>query len=163
MATNFKKYIWIGIIGLFIGFLISQGIGSLHNFIKLQQIKKHITKSPDIKLFFEADKLEQKGQYLQAIENYKKALALRPNDPMFLESLGETYMKVGKYKEAIKTFKKTNPDKDTMILIDMAEAYWHLGKIKKTFKLLNKAEMLGDPLAKIEKERYQKQLKNISH
>ena len=50
-----------------------------------------------------------------------------------------------------------------MILIDMAEAYWHLGKIKKTFKLLNKAEMLGDPLAKIEKERYQKQLKNISH
>jgi tetratricopeptide (TPR) repeat protein len=64
--------------------------------------------------------LEEAGAYIQ------KALALRPNHPAYLDSLGWWYFKKGQYEDALREIRKAL---DKIKREDASEVYDHLGDI----------------------------------
>ena len=48
----------------------------------------------------------EKGQYEEAINSFKKAVELKPNEYLNLQWLGVSYNKNGEYKEAVNSLKK---------------------------------------------------------
>jgi len=57
--------------------------------------------------------LDEQGQASQAIEEYKKALELDPNNSMIFLGDGESYMRNNRVREAVDTAEKAvraNPD-----------------------------------------------------
>ncbi|UCG53028.1 MAG: protein kinase, partial [Candidatus Latescibacterota bacterium] len=72
-----------------------------------------------------------KKSYARAIQEYKKALALDPNDGRVLCNLGYTYADVGDYENAIDCFKKyasVSPG-DANPFDSMADVYLRMGKL----------------------------------
>ena len=64
------------------------------------------------------------GKYEEAIESYKQAIRIDPDDAKGHYNLGNTYFKSGKYKEAIESYKQAiriNPD--------YANAHYNLGVV----------------------------------
>jgi tetratricopeptide (TPR) repeat protein len=71
------------------------------------------------------DREAAKGQWTQAAEDYKKALALKPNDGGYHNNLGQAYMKLGQIDDAIKEY-------NTSAQLDPANAgmyYFNLGAV----------------------------------
>ena len=64
--------------------------------------------------------LEEAGAYIQ------KALALRPNHPAYLDSLGWWHFKKGQYEDALREIRKAL---DKIKREDASEVYDHLGDI----------------------------------
>ncbi len=57
--------------------------------------------------------LDEQGQASQAIEEYKKALELDPNNSMIFSEMAESYMRNNRVREAVDTAEKAvraNPD-----------------------------------------------------
>jgi len=76
----------------------------------------------------------QQGFFDQAISEYKRALAIRPDFEDTLNNLGVAYMRKGNFDEAIAEYKKAlaiNPDS--------ANAYYNLGTVNAKRGLMNKA------------------------
>lgn len=76
----------------------------------------------------------QQGFFDQAISEYKRALAIRPDFEDTLNNLGVAYMRQGNFDEAISEYKKAlaiNPDS--------ANAYYNLGTVNAKRGLMNKA------------------------
>jgi|GEM_PF-2403093 len=53
-----------------------------------------------------AAKYAADGEYLKAMEEYKKMLRMRPEDPDIVNLVGDTYRRLGKQREAIEMFEK---------------------------------------------------------
>jgi tetratricopeptide (TPR) repeat protein len=53
-----------------------------------------------------AAKYAAEGEYLKAMEEYKKMLRMRPEDPDIMNLVGDTYRRLGKNREAIEMFEK---------------------------------------------------------
>jgi len=51
--------------------------------------------------------LSRMKHYREALENFKKALDISPDDPEYLDMIGETYMELGRYKFAERYLRKS--------------------------------------------------------
>src|SRR5882762_6149401 len=63
--------------------------------------------------FSKARLLDDQGQASQAIEEYKKALELDPNNSLIFSEMAESYMRNNRVREAVDTAEKAvraNPD-----------------------------------------------------
>ena len=63
--------------------------------------------------FSKARMLDEQGQASQAIDEYKKALELDPNNSMIFSEMAESYMRNNRVREAVDTAEKAvraNPD-----------------------------------------------------
>lgn len=77
--------------------------------------------------------LESEGRYNEALENYKKAYQLDPNNSGIAFRLGNTYFELGRYREAVEFFKKAKEtfSSDIEIIKKLAESYSELGEYNK--------------------------------
>jgi len=73
--------------------------------------------------------LESEGRYEEALENYKKAYQLDPDNSGIAFRLGDTYFEIGRYREAVEFFKKAKESfsDDIEIIKRLAESYSELG------------------------------------
>ncbi len=91
-------------------------------------IKKHPKDPKSYDLY--ADYLESQGRNAEALENYKKAYQLKPDDSGVAFRLGNAYFERKLYREAIEFFKKAKESfsDDIEILKKLAECYSELGE-----------------------------------
>ncbi len=81
------------------------------------------------------------GQYAKALDVYKQALSVKPQDPLTLNNLGAAYFALGQNKEAIDTFQsavKAKPD-DAESYLNLGVAYNTTEKYDEAAAALNKA------------------------
>ncbi len=100
-----------------------------------QQIETRVRENPqdpDARLTTASVYL-QKGQYDQAIEQYKQALVLREDDPLALMGIGVASMEKGKLDDALIQFNRvvelSAGSEFAQIDKRLAAAYYYLGKI----------------------------------
>jgi len=76
-------------------------------------------------------RLQEQGKYLEAIEEFKKALAINPNFPGALNNLGVCYGKLQRYDEAEAALKKAislSPE-DVYAMNNLAIMFMRLGRL----------------------------------
>jgi tetratricopeptide (TPR) repeat protein len=80
--------------------------------------------------------LESEGRYGEALENYKKAYRLDPDNSGIAFRLGNTYFELGRYREAVEFFKKAKEtfSDDIEIIKKLAESYSELGEYEKVIE-----------------------------
>ncbi len=80
--------------------------------------------------------LESENRYDEALENYKKAYQLNPDNSGVAFRLGNTYFKLGRYSEAVKFLKKAREtfSDDIEIIKKLAEAYIELKEYGKAIE-----------------------------
>jgi len=80
--------------------------------------------------------LESEGRYNEALENYKKAYQLDPDNSGIAFRLGSTYFELGLYREAAGFFSKAKEtfSDDIEIIKKLAESYSELGEHKKAIE-----------------------------
>jgi tetratricopeptide (TPR) repeat protein len=81
------------------------------------------------------------GKYQEAIESYKQAIRINPDDEYAHNNLGVAYRKLGKYEEEIESYKQAiriNPD-DRDAHNNLGLAYGELGKHKKEIESYKQA------------------------
>jgi tetratricopeptide (TPR) repeat protein len=80
--------------------------------------------------------LESEGRYSEALENYKKAYQLDPNNSGIAFRLGNTYFELDRYREAVEFFKKAKESfsDDIEIIKKLAESYTELGEYNKAIE-----------------------------
>jgi tetratricopeptide (TPR) repeat protein len=87
----------------------------------------HAQNAQDYARFFDrALELQQAGDLLGAIDNYKAALALIPDRPDALSNLGAAYVRLGQYDDGIRQYEaalKADPANST-IRLNLALAYY---------------------------------------
>ncbi len=72
--------------------------------------------------------LERQGTSEQALDSYKKGLALHPENPQLLNRLGLLYVKLARYDQAIDCFRKgAIVDPSRWSSYNLAVTYFHLG------------------------------------
>jgi tetratricopeptide (TPR) repeat protein len=100
---------------------------------RIRILKELIEKYPNEKdAHFELGFVYQaRGLFVEAIEEYEKALELTPNDGYIVNALGYLYSDMGEYEKAVECFKKyaiLNPD-DANPVDSMAEQYFRMGRL----------------------------------
>ncbi len=91
----------------------------------------------------EGDKLSDLGKYEEAIESYKKAIAIDSDDGYFYNGTGDALFQLGKYEEAIESYKKAITINEKYSFSEYKEAmlaYKSKGIIPADFKLINKIQ-----------------------
>ena len=80
--------------------------------------------------------LESEGRYNEALENYKKAYQLDPDNSGIAFRLGNTYFEMERYREAIEFFKKAKEtfSDDIEIIKRLAGSYTELGEYSKAIE-----------------------------
>jgi tetratricopeptide (TPR) repeat protein len=83
-----------------------------------------------------ASYLESEGRYNEALENYKKAYQLKPDDSGVAFRLGNAYFERKRYREAIKLLTEAKEDfgDDIEIIKKLAECYSELGEYENAIK-----------------------------
>ncbi len=80
------------------------------------------------------DRLEEGTRYIE------RALALRPNDPYILDSMGWAHYKLGNYRSAVEFLEKAIARRDDPVMAaHLGEVYWTLGKTRKARRIWNQA------------------------
>jgi tetratricopeptide (TPR) repeat protein len=83
----------------------------------------------------------ESGHYQEAIEAYKHAISLRPDNPDANYNLGMAYSSLGQYKEAIEAYKRAiqiKPDYETAYY-NLGHAYSNLQKYDDSIKAFRRA------------------------
>lgn len=87
---------------------------------------------PD-RLFDDAIRAQQSGDYQQAISEYRKFLELRPDNVEAKVNLGAALSHVGRFDEAITTYRAVLPSltnrNNSMVLLDLGLAYYKKGDL----------------------------------
>ena len=83
-----------------------------------------------------ASYLESEGRYDEALENYKKAYQLDPEDSGVAFRLGNTYFELTRYREAVEFLRKAKEafSDDIEIIKKLAESYSELGQYEKAIE-----------------------------
>ena len=110
---------------------------------RIRLLKELIDKYPNEKdAHFELGFVYQRrGSFVEAIEEYEKALELAPNDGYILNAVGYLYSDMGEYEKAIEYFKKyaiLNPE-DANPVDSMAEQYFRMGRLDEAIANYKKA------------------------
>ena len=104
----------------------------------------------EIKAFFEAGRdLVSKGQYPEAIAEFKKALEKVPDEPTVLANLADAQMKSGQSEEALANFEKAiavSPD-DASLWTNKGVVLGKLGKTAESKEAFKKAAVLNPAAA----------------
>lgn len=103
-------------------------------------------------LFNQGNDYYDSGQFKEAVEAYKRALELKPNDAEAYSYLGDAYFNLRQYDDAIAAYKEAvrlNP-KDSQSLYSMADAYANSGRAAEAEKTYAEAEQkyIGEDQAK---------------
>ena len=125
--VNREEEIWIG--------LISNGrYEELMNYLKMR-----IKRAPNYAMahFYLGLAFERLSRGNEAIEAYKEAIRIEPDDPDFYYNLGVSYIRLGNHNEAIKAFKQTvriKPD-DAKAILNLGYSYSELNRNKEAIKV----------------------------
>jgi tetratricopeptide (TPR) repeat protein len=87
---------------------------------------------------------ERNGQFEEALECYRKCLAIRSYDTDVLEDIGEIYMRMHQYEKAAEYYLKSiqaQESKQQELLIKVAKAYFYGKKYLKMRKALKQLEL----------------------
>jgi protein O-GlcNAc transferase len=101
------------------------------------------------RLFARALELQQAGDLLGAIDNYKSALAIVPDRADALSNLGAAYVKLGQYDDGIKQYEAAlkADATNTAIRQNLALAYYKSGRPNEAIPQLKRV-IASDPNAK---------------
>ncbi len=86
-------------------------------------------------------RLQDRGKYVEAVEEFKKALAINPSFPAALNNLGVCYGKLRRYDDARESFEKAlalNPE-DTYAMNNIAVLYMQTGSLGQALKWAQKS------------------------
>ncbi|MCZ6766214.1 MAG: alkaline phosphatase family protein [bacterium] len=86
-------------------------------------------------------RLQEQGKHVEAIEEFKKALAINPSFPAALNNLGVCYGKLRRYDDARESFVKAlalNPE-DTYAMNNIAVLYIQTGSLDQALKWAKKS------------------------
>jgi tetratricopeptide (TPR) repeat protein len=107
------------------------------------EVKRQLDKNPkDVDaLYHLADLYDRNNQYAEAIETYKKVVALKPDLGYAYLKMGTAYDRLNKPEEAIREFKKAakHMPKNPVVYNNMGVAYGKLGKYHEEVSALKKA------------------------
>jgi protein O-GlcNAc transferase len=101
------------------------------------------------RLFARALELQQAGDTLGAIDTYKAALTIAPNNADVLSNLGAAYVRLGQFDDAIAQYEmalKSDPDSST-VRLNLALAYYKSGRPNQAIPQLKRV-LASDPEAK---------------
>jgi tetratricopeptide (TPR) repeat protein len=120
---------------------------------ELEQLKQELQKAEqrkqvaaDVQALFDSGlQLSQQGKDLEAIEEYKKALEMDPEQTNIMGNMAESYAKLGKNDEALDIYKKAvviNP-KDAALYTNMGVILGKMGKNEESKEAFEKAAALN--------------------
>jgi len=104
----------------------------------------------------------ERGERLDEAEALiKKALALRPNDGAFIDSLGWVYYQKGEYDKAVTELERADrlQGEDAEIREHLADAYVKVGRTKDAIRIYRDTEARTDDAA--QRERVQRKLQDL--
>jgi tetratricopeptide (TPR) repeat protein len=93
------------------------------------------------KYFKQGNDYYRQGEYDKAIESYKEAIELKPDDAAAYYNLGNAYNDLGEYAQAIESYKKAiklKPD-DVAAYYNLGNAYYNRSEYAKAIESYHKA------------------------
>ncbi|NOY22290.1 MAG: tetratricopeptide repeat protein [Acidobacteria bacterium] len=111
-----------------------------------------------------ANQLFDAGEYQAALQEYIQALSLRDDSPQVKYNMGNAFVKSGRVKDAIKTYKdllsKAPDDLQPRLFYNTGNALYNAKKYKEAAGFYRKT-LLADPGDRWAKENYEMSLKKI--
>ena len=121
----------------------TQALNSASNESVFDEVKKKIDQNPKDAdaLYHLADLYDRNEQYAEAIETYKKVVALKPGMGYAYFKMGTAYDRLNKPAEAVEAFKKTVSlmPKNAVAYNNLGVAYGKLGKLNDEIAALQQA------------------------
>lgn len=106
--------------------------------ILIAKLKSKCMRDPDVVMwyYYTAEILKDHGDYLNAIEYYKKASKIEVDPSGYNDLIAECYSEIGDFKSALKYYdkaiKRSESDYDKMLfMIYHADCHYNMGKAKK--------------------------------
>jgi len=108
----------------------------------LQQLQKSVEDAPSESGYLNlGNAYAERARFSEAVEAYKKGLAINPNNPSVLANLGVSLYQMGRFSEAREQFEKAlknNPD-DAATTYLLGATYLQMGDQEKAETLFKKA------------------------
>lgn len=124
----------------------TQALNTASNESVFDEVKKKVDQNPEDAdaLYHLADLYDRNEQYAEAIETYKRVVALKPGMGYAYFKMGTAYERVNKPAEAVEAFKKAVSlmPKNAVAYNNLGVAYGKLGKLNDEITALQKAVKL---------------------
>lgn len=108
----------------------------------LQQLQKSVEEAPSESGYLNlGNAYAERARFSEAVEAYKKGLAINPNNPSVLANLGVSLYQMGRFSEAREQFEKAlknNPD-DAATTYLLGATYLQMGDQEKAETMFKKA------------------------